>query len=63
MPDTPIDRPTRNLEARFARLEEDMREVKAILARLEPIVARIDATLTATLARLQRDNLPTTHCR
>ncbi len=52
MPDTPIDRPERDLEPRVAHLEEDMRDVKATLARLEPMIVRIDATLTATLPHL-----------
>jgi len=52
MPDTPIDRPERDLEPRVARLEEDMRDVKATLARLEPMIVRIDAALTATLPHL-----------
>ncbi|MBV8614952.1 MAG: hypothetical protein JOY66_14485 [Acetobacteraceae bacterium] len=34
------------------RLEEDMRDVKATLVRLEPMIVRIDATLTATLPHL-----------
>ena len=52
MPDTPIDQPERTLEPRVARLEEDMRDVKAALSRLEAMVVRIDATLTATLPHL-----------
>jgi hypothetical protein len=52
MPDTPIDRPERELEPRVARLEDDMREVKGTLSRLEPMIVRIDATLTATLPHL-----------
>jgi hypothetical protein len=38
MPDAPIDRPERDLEPKAARLEEDMPEVKAALARLEPMI-------------------------
>jgi len=52
MPDTPIDRPEKDLEPRVVRLEEDMRDVKATLVRLEPMIVRIDATLTATLPHL-----------
>ena len=37
------------MEDRVARLEEDMRDVKSVLSRLEPMIVRIDATLTATL--------------
>jgi hypothetical protein len=44
----PYDPP---MEDRAARLEEDMRDVKSVLPRLEPII-RIDATLTATLPNL-----------
>lgn len=40
------------MEARVARLEEDMREVKGILARLEPMIIRIDAVVSATLPTL-----------
>ena len=40
------------MEARVARLEEDMREVKAVLARLEPMIIRIDAVVSATLPTL-----------
>jgi hypothetical protein len=40
------------VEARVARLEDDMREVKGILSRLEPVIARIDAVLGATLPML-----------
>jgi hypothetical protein len=41
-------------EARIDRLDEDIRGIKATLARLEPIVIRIDATLPhlATKAEL-----------
>jgi hypothetical protein len=40
------------MEARVARLEEDMRDVKAILGRLEPMLIRVDEKLTATLPTL-----------
>lgn len=40
------------MEARAARLEEDMREVKAVLSRLEPMIIRIDAVVSATLPTL-----------
>jgi hypothetical protein len=40
------------MEARVARLEEDMRDVKAALVRIEPMIIRIDATMTATLPTL-----------
>ena len=42
------------MEARVARPEEDMREVKVILARTEPMIIRIDATMPhlATKAEL-----------
>jgi hypothetical protein len=42
------------MEARVARLEEDMREVKAILAQMLPMIVRIDATIPhlATKAEL-----------
>lgn len=33
------------MEARVGRLEEDMRDVKATLLRLEPMIVRIDATM------------------
>jgi hypothetical protein len=41
-------------EARVDRLEEDMREIRATLARLEPMISRIDAVLPhlATKAEL-----------
>jgi len=41
-----------NMEARVARLEEDMREVKAVLLRLEPMIVRMDAIITTTLPQL-----------
>jgi hypothetical protein len=40
------------MEARVARLEQDMQEVKGILSRLEPMIVRIDAVLGATLPTL-----------
>jgi hypothetical protein len=40
------------MEPRVAHLEEDMRDVKATLARLEPVIVRMDAALTATLPHL-----------
>ena len=52
MPDTPIDRPEKELEPRVVRPEDEMRDVKATLARLEPMIVRIDATLTTTLPHL-----------
>ena len=33
------------MDARVTRLEDDMRDVRAILARLEPMIVRIDATM------------------
>jgi len=33
------------MEARVARLEQDMHEVKAVLTRIEPLIIRIDATM------------------
>lgn len=41
-----------SMEARVGRLEEDMRDVKATLGRLEPLMIRIDAQLQATLPHL-----------
>jgi len=58
-PDTPADRPESSpyavLEARVGRLEEDMREVRATLGQMLPILVRIDTTLPhlATKAELQ----------
>ena len=57
MPDTPVaprdDGPyDPAMEARVSRLEEDMREVKATLPRLEAAIIRNEATLTATLPHL-----------
>jgi hypothetical protein len=48
------------MEARVARLEDDMREVKAILAQILPMIIRIDATLPhlatkAELAQVRSD--------
>jgi hypothetical protein len=40
------------MEARVARLEQDMHEVKALLSRLEPLIVRIDAVIGATLPTL-----------
>ena len=40
------------MEDRVARLEDDMQEVKSVLSRLEPMIVRIDATLTSTLPNL-----------
>jgi hypothetical protein len=45
----PYDLP---VEDRVSRLESDMHEVKSVLSRLEPMIVRIDATLTATLPNL-----------
>jgi hypothetical protein len=33
------------IDARFERLEEDVRDIKTTLTRLEPMIIRIDATL------------------
>ena len=58
-PDTPADRPEPSpyaaLEARVARLEEGMRDVRAMLGQMLPMIVRIDATLPhlATKAELQ----------
>ncbi len=41
-----------NMEARIARLEEDVRDVKATTTRLEMAVVRIETMLTATLPHL-----------
>jgi transcriptional antiterminator len=40
------------MEDRVTRLEDDMRDVKSVLSRLEPMIIRIDATLTSTLPHL-----------
>ena len=57
MPDTPIaphdgGRYDPLMEARVSRLEEEMREVKVTLPRMEAAIVRIEATLTATLPHL-----------
>ena len=57
MPDIPLAGPPGgpydpNMEARIARLEEDMRDVKATVGRLEMAVVRIETWLTATLPHL-----------
>jgi hypothetical protein len=59
MPDGPVEgagpgRYDPLMEARVARLEDDMREVKAILGQMLPMIIRIDATLPhlATKAEL-----------
>lgn len=39
-------------DLRIDRLEEDVREIKAVLARLEPLVIRIDQRLTSELPQL-----------
>lgn len=48
-PDTPADRPElphyAALEARVGRLEEDMREVRAMHGQMLPMIVRIDATM------------------
>jgi hypothetical protein len=40
------------MEDRVGRLEGDVRDVKSLLSRLEPMIIRIDASLTATLPHL-----------
>jgi hypothetical protein len=40
------------MEDHVARLEGDVRDVKSLLSRLEPMIIRIDATLTSTLPHL-----------
>ena len=57
MPDTPVAPRDGGpydplMEARVSRLEEDMREVKATLPRMEAAIIRIEATLAATLPHL-----------
>ena len=57
MPDIPLAGPTGgsydpNMEARIARLEEDIREVKATTSRLEMAIVRVETMLTATLPHL-----------
>jgi len=39
-------------DLRLDRLEEGVREIKAVLARLEPLVIRIDQRLTSELPQL-----------
>jgi hypothetical protein len=39
-------------EEDVAKLEEEMRDVKTVLSRLEPLIVRIDAALTSTLQHL-----------
>ena len=46
------------MEMRVSRLEEDMRDVKATLGRLEPGLIRIDAQLQATLHRVSNRGRP-----
>jgi septal ring factor EnvC (AmiA/AmiB activator) len=57
MPDTPVaphDGGSYDpaMEARVSRLEEDMREVKATLPRMEASIIRIETMLAATLPHL-----------
>ena len=58
-PDTAVERgepsPYAALEARVGSLEDDMREVRATLGQMLPMIVRIDATLPhlATKAELQ----------
>lgn len=57
MPDTPVAPPDGGpydpvMEARVSRLEEDMRDVKAVLPRMEAAIIRIETTLVATLPHL-----------
>jgi len=57
VPDIPLAGPPGgpydpNMEARSARLEEDMHEVKATTGRLEMAIVRIETLLTATLPHL-----------
>jgi hypothetical protein len=40
------------MEDRVGRLEADVRDVKSLLSRLEPVIIRIDVSLTATLPHL-----------
>ena len=55
--DTPVE-PTGDgsydpeFERRVSRLENEMREVKSILAQMLPMLARIEATLASTLPHL-----------
>jgi hypothetical protein len=39
-------------EARTSRLEEDVRDIKAALTRLEPLIIRIDERLASELPHL-----------
>jgi ribosomal protein L29 len=57
MPDTPVASHDGGpydllMEARVSRLEEEMREVKAVLPRMEAAIIRIETTLAATLPHL-----------
>ena len=57
MPDTPVDRPNPpaydpDHEVRISRLEDDVRDGKATLAQMVPMLVRIDSMLTATLPHL-----------
>ena len=57
MPDTPVaphdgGRYDPLMEARVSRLEEDMRDVKARLPRMEEAIIRIESMLGATLPHL-----------
>jgi hypothetical protein len=57
MPDTPVERSGGGrydpaLETRVSRLEEDMRDMRATMGRLEISVAEIKAMLGATLPHL-----------
>jgi hypothetical protein len=40
-------------EARIDRLDEDVRDIKATLARLEPLIIRIDATLPSLATKAE----------
>ena len=57
MPDIPVSGHSGGpydpgMEARISRLEEDMRDVKAAVSRLEATTIRIEAMLAATLPHL-----------
>jgi hypothetical protein len=57
MPDIPVARHDggpydRGMEARISRLEEDMRDVKSAVGRLEATTIEIKAMLAATLPHL-----------
>ena len=57
MPDIPVAGPAggpydRGMEARITRLEEDMRDVKSAIGRLEATTIEIKAMLAATLPQL-----------